>query len=188
MRLITTRQVADFLGIANSPDIEPHIDQAQAEVQRYIKAKSLDLRQDIERTYDISNGDSIIVLRDGPLSVFNSMTIDGEDVDEDDLDIRSWTVAFDLTGSELVINYDRGYTRETLPFDLKRALIAIAAKINSQPNQSVVYKQETDKVGDASHSLTEQNINGVPGGTGISQAFPPEISAILDYYTKPRFA
>lgn len=183
-RLITTRDVAEYLKVADSPTFEPHIDQAQGLAVGYIKAKSLDVRSDVELTKALDEWTEIIVVRDGPIGVVNSVEVDGEELEEDDYTVNPWTVELhDVTGSSVTINYNRGYSTTTLPDDLKRALISIAAKINRQPNIDVVYKAE--KIGD--YTLTEQHAAGVPGG-GTVTAFPPEITTVLNRYRKPQIA
>src|SRR5262249_26767622 len=136
--LIKTDEVAAYLKVANSQTIEPRILQAQAQVLGYIQAPTFAERKNISLARTCAGWQEIILLRDGPLSKLNSFTMDDVAVDTDALIVKPWTIEFEQDHhrwrwrhhrAKIVVNYDRGYTINTVPFDLRQALIQLASRI-----------------------------------------------------------
>src|SRR5262245_38751171 len=145
-RLITPREVAEYLTTGTDSAslliIEPKIDMAQAQTLGYIKARTFAERKDITITRKhLDVWQSIIDVPDGLIMKVNSFMVDDQVLDigagtfddSGDIIIRPWTVQFERRDFnrnrwsqhrvKVTMNYDRGYNINTVPYDLRQALI-----------------------------------------------------------------
>src|SRR6185503_15750081 len=146
--LITSAQVADYLKIADTPALQPHILYAQSVVAGELDTESLIARA-VSASL-ISDG-GIVVLRDGPLSSFTSLASGSTIIDPAQLIVRKWSIAFApmyyWSPGTFVAVYTAGYTPQNVPRRIQDALIAIAGIRYRQPDSDMV----AEKIGDYSY-------------------------------------
>ena len=183
-RLITTGDVCEYLKIADTATLEPHIDTAHALVAAAIQTTSLDRREVTER-HRLRNDCEILQLRDGPITDVISVEVNGEAMDLEDLVTRAWSIENPdgwLTDDVIEVEYVVGFIDDSatdVPDNIRQALIAAAAQAYQTPNTDLVY----EKIGD----YTRQTMSGVPGRQSTS-ALDPRTLLFLREYKKPQFA
>lgn len=182
MLLISTQAVASLLGIQNSTAIEPHIAQAQALIASEIGSRSL-IERPMNRTYSIpwSDANPVLVLHDGPLCALTSLSMNTATIDTSNLIVKSWTIQYPgyTFGGNVSVVGTVGYTPQTLPDNLKQALIRMAALINRQPDTEVV----SEKIGD--YSITRRGANQA---NADRPSVPVEVRQLLREYLKSPFS
>jgi hypothetical protein len=185
-RLINPNQVCEFLKIAVTPAIEPHIDTAHALVASAILTRSLD-RRDVTETHKLKYDSELLELRDGPIAVVDSITVNGTALDLDDVIVGNWTIQYPdgfSKGDVIEVEYRAGFSKPqnsddpAIPDAIIRALILGSAQLYSTPNTDVVY----EKIGD----YTKQTAAGVPGRQEGTAALDPRTLSLVQEFKRPR--
>lgn len=181
--LITESDVREFVG-DQSASFMQSIPAAEAAIAAYIGCKSMHAvtrTEKIKVPYALGSDDAIEV-RGGPIAEILALTIAGTGVDLDsvgeheDLTVRPWSILWYpgvSAGSEIEITYIAGWTTETVPDQIKQAIISQAAVVNATPDLRVV----NERIGDYSVSYNQSKLE-----SGIDV----RVAQSLSEYTKAK--
>lgn len=180
--LITTLEVADYLKIADTYRLIPHIASAHALVAAEIGVHTLEEREvvdEFESYYDRE----LLQVTDGPIASVESVTIGDETLDLATLKIGQWTIRrrrdLWLADGEITVNFTAGYrgpddsVGENTPQAIKEALIVSAAQLYQVPDASLTYEQ----IGDYSRKREVRS-----GGAAVVS----EVKLLLRHYKRPK--
>jgi len=186
-RLITPDDIVAMLGgVASSYD--PFIETSQAIVESYIQASLQQRTVALEKhmiLYDL-DPEECIVFRDGPVASLLSFEIDGTAVELDssgtneDTIVKPWILKY-LRGIRkdraVKLSFVAGYTAETLPSQLKAALINTTALVQKNPTMTEL----SESIGD--YSIT---YGGGASGGSEGYALNARICSLLTEFKRPR--
>jgi hypothetical protein len=163
--LVNEADVLDYLGDA-SADVLSRIPAAEAMVAAYIGAKTLHEREVVARLripYDVEP-DEPVEVRNGPIALVTALNLGGTDVELDstgadpdnNLTVDPWSFRWFegiSANSECTLTYLAGYTCQTIPEQIKEAIILTAAMIHTDPDTTKI----SERIGDYAVTFSERN-------------------------------
>lgn len=184
-RLITSDAVAEYLKISDTGRLETFIPIAESIIAQALRVPTIHARHVIDKQtliYAVAP-DETVQLRDGPLAVASEFWIDSKQITLDSsgyvdgLVTTPWTYQYAEGFSRhmvIKLGFTAGYTPETLPSNIRDALIVQTALIYKNPQFDVV----SERIGDYS-------ISRLVGQQGIVPAIDPKVSLLLRGYGRP---
>ena len=178
--LVKPDDIGSLLKITPSIAMVPHIQMAEALISSELGG-SIYERDVISSHYMryLLTFDDVVELPDGPISSMTAMTLDGGAAPYADLILGSWTVrrpdGFSL--NQLVgFSYKAGWTAANVPFEIKQAIIGVAAELHMRPRSDL----QSESIGD--YSYTVKSSNNEHGG---EYALSPRTRLLLRRWKRP---